>query len=85
MRALQVEYHAPARFDDLIEAFVRVSRIGRTSMTYQCAAYRLPEEELMVTAELTVVLVDLAERKPVPIPGAVRAAVKSFEGNDVEA
>ena len=85
MRALQVEYHAPARFDDLIEAFVRVSRIGRTSMTYQCAAYRLPEEELMVTAELTVVLVDLAERKPVAIPGAVRAAVKSFEGNDVEA
>ena len=65
MRALQVEYHAPARFDDLIEAFVRVSRIGTTSMTYQCAAYRLPEDELMVTAELTVVLVDLAERKPV--------------------
>ena len=85
MRALQVEYHAPARFDDLIEAFVRVSRIGRTSMTYQCAAYRLPEEELMVTAELTVVLVDLAERKPVPIPDAVRAAVRAFEGNDLEA
>ena len=33
MRASSVEYHAPARFDDLIEAFVRVSRIGRTSMT----------------------------------------------------
>ena len=26
---LAVEYHAPARFDDLIECFVRVSRIGR--------------------------------------------------------
>ena len=46
-----VEYHAPARFDDLIEAFVRVRRIGRTSMTYECAAYRLPDDELMVTAE----------------------------------
>ncbi len=42
MRASDVEYHAPARFDDLIEAFVRVSRIGRTSMTYECAAYRQP-------------------------------------------
>ena len=42
MRASDVEYHAPARFDDLIEAFVRVSRIGRSSMTYECAAYRLP-------------------------------------------
>ena len=85
MRALQVEYHAPARFDDLIEAFVRVSRIGTTSMTYQCAAYRLPEEQLMVTAELTVVFVDLAERKPVPIPEAIRVAVRDFEGHDLEA
>ena len=28
MRASAVEYHAPARFDDLIEAFVRVSRVS---------------------------------------------------------
>ncbi|MBA3402915.1 MAG: acyl-CoA thioesterase [Actinobacteria bacterium] len=84
MRALRVEYHAPARFDDLIEAFIRVSRIGTTSMTYECAAYRLPAEELMVTAELTVVLVDLGERRPVPIPDAIREAVKAFEGDDLE-
>jgi acyl-CoA thioester hydrolase len=84
MRALHVEYHAPARFDDLIEAFVRVKRIGRTSMTYECAACRLPDDELMVTAELTVVLVDLGERKPVPIPDEVRATVRAFEGSDLE-
>ena len=58
MRASNVEYHAPARFDDLIEAFVRVSRIGRTSVTYECAAYRLPDDTLMVTAQQTLVLVD---------------------------
>jgi acyl-CoA thioester hydrolase len=84
MRALNVEYHAPARFDDLIEAFVRAKRIGRTSMTYECAAYRLPDEVLMVTAELTVVLVDLAERRPIPIPSEVREAVSAFEGDDLE-
>lgn len=84
MRALRVEYHAPARFDDLIEAFVRVSRVGTTSMTYECAAYLLPDDRLMVTAELTVVLVDLAERRPVPIPGAIREAVEAFEGDDLE-
>ena len=85
VRASAVEYHAPARFDDLIEAFVRVRRIGRTSMTYECAAYRLPDDELMVTAELTVVLVDLDERKPVPIPESIREAVKAFEGPDLDA
>jgi acyl-CoA thioester hydrolase len=84
MRALHVEYHAPARFDDLIEAFVRVRRIGRTSMTYECLAYRLPDDELMVTAELTVVLVDLDERKPVPIPAPIRDVIRAFEGADLE-
>ena len=69
---LGVEYHAPARFDDLLEAFVRVRRIGTTSMTYECAAYRLPDDELMVTAELTVVLVDLERGEPIPIPDSVR-------------
>ena len=84
MRAIDVEYHAPARFDDLLEAFVRIRRIGRTSMTYECAAYRLPDNELMVTAELTLVLVDLQQRRPVPIPGQIRASVRAFEGADVE-
>ena len=84
MRALEVEYHAPARFDDLLEAFVRVRRIGTTSMTYECAAYRLPDDELMVTAAFTVVLVDLERRKAVPIPEELRQAVRSFEGADLE-
>jgi acyl-CoA thioester hydrolase len=84
MRAIDVEYHAPARFDDLLEAFVRIRRIGTTSMTYECAAYRLPDDELMVTAELTLVLVDLAERRPVPIPEEIRAPVRAFEGADLE-
>src|SRR5207302_4445039 len=39
MRAVHVEYLAPARFDDLIEVDVRVARIGRTSITYEFAAY----------------------------------------------
>jgi YbgC/YbaW family acyl-CoA thioester hydrolase len=41
MRATSVEYHAGARFDDLLEVFVRVARIGTTSITYEHAAYRV--------------------------------------------
>jgi acyl-CoA thioester hydrolase len=85
MRASAVEYHAPARFDELIEAFVRVRRIGRTSITYECAAYRLPDDTLMVTAEQTLVLIDLEARRPSPIPDVLRTAVLDFEGMDVEA
>src|SRR3712207_5373974 len=47
MRACTIEYHAPAVFDDEIEVFVRVGRIGRTSATYEFAAYRARDDELM--------------------------------------
>ena len=68
MRANDVEYFAPARFDDEIEIHVRVARIGRTSITFEFAAHKMPEGTLMVTAHQTLVYVDLAERRAVPIP-----------------
>ena len=84
MRASEVEYHAPARFDDLLEIFVRTARIGRTSTTYECAAYRMDDDELMVTARQTVVLVDLAERRAQPIPEDYRELIHLFEGDDLD-
>ncbi len=83
MRASTVEYHAPARFDDLLEIFVRVSRLGRTSAAYDLCAVRLPDDALMVTSTQTVVLVDLATRRPVPIPDAAREPIRAFEGADL--
>src|ERR1041384_8119678 len=85
MRASHVEYHAPALFDDLIEVFVRIARIGRTSVTYELAAYRLPEETLMVTATQTAVLVDAATRQPRPIPAELKELVRTFEDDDLDA
>jgi acyl-CoA thioester hydrolase len=84
MRATNVEYHAPARFDDLVEVFVRVARIGRTSVTYELAAYRVADDVLMVTANQTLVLVDLEQRKPIPVPDVVLERIRAFEGDDAE-
>lgn len=85
MRAITIEYFAPARFDDTIEVFCRQSRIGRTSATFEHAAYRLEDDALMVTALQTLVYVDLAERKACPIPSAYRDAVRAFEDADLDA
>jgi acyl-CoA thioester hydrolase len=81
MRANDVEYFAPARFDDELEIHCRVSRIGRTSVTFEFSAHRLPDGELMVTAHQTLVYIDLAERKAVPVPGEYRRAIETFEGH----
>jgi acyl-CoA thioester hydrolase len=85
MRANDVEYFAPAVFDDEIEVFVRVSRLGRTSVTFAFAAYRVPDDVLMVTAHQTLVYVDLAERKACLVPDPWREPVLAFEGDDVDA
>jgi len=80
MRACTIEYHAPAVFDDEIEVAVRAARIGRTSATYEFAAHRTRDGELVVTATQTLVLVDLDERKPRPIPNEFRNAIRGYEG-----
>jgi acyl-CoA thioester hydrolase len=83
MRAMTVEYHAPARFDDPIEVDVRINRIGTSSVTYEFAAY-LEGDTLAVTATQTLVFVDLTERKPCPVPDWWRDKIRGFEGADVD-
>ena len=80
MRAMTVEYEAPAVFDDLLEVFVRTQRVGRSSTTMECAAYRVDDGVLMCTAVQTLVLIDTAARRPTPIPDDYRTVVERFEG-----
>ena len=84
MRACTIDYLAPARFDDLVEVFVRVCRIGRTSVTYECAAYRIEDDVHMVTAHQTLVLVELATHTASPVPESFRETIRAFEGSDLE-
>ena len=84
MRACGIEYLAPAMFDDEIDVYTRLARLGRTSATFECAAYRVPDDLLLVTATQTLVLVDLEERRAVPIPDDYRERVRAFEGEDLQ-
>jgi acyl-CoA thioester hydrolase len=81
MRANTVEYFAPAVFDDEIEVFVRVARIGRTSVTFEFAAYRRTDDVLMVTAQQTLVHVN-THRKAEAVPDTFREPIYAFEGPD---
>ena len=73
MRANDVEYFAPARYDDELDIHVRVARFGRTSMTFELAAYRVPDGTLLVTAHQTLVYIDPEARRPIEIPADYRA------------
>jgi len=77
-----VEYKAPAKFDDEIAVKVRVSRVGRTSMTFLFAIER--GDQLLVSGELIYVFANLSDKKPTRVPDAVRRAVLDHEQAPVE-
>jgi acyl-CoA thioester hydrolase len=79
MRAQHVEYHAPARFDDELDVFVRVRRIGTTSISWEFEAYSVTGDERLVSALQTLVAVDATDRRPVPVEWRVRDAIAQFE------
>jgi acyl-CoA thioester hydrolase len=85
MRAQHVEYHAPARFDDEVEVYARVERVGRTSVTWAFDAYRADTGEHLVSATQVAVSIDPAERRPVAVTADFREAVARFEGQEVGA
>jgi acyl-CoA thioester hydrolase len=79
MRAQHVEYLAPARFDDELEVFARVRRIGRSSIVWSFQAINVASQEHLVSAEQTLVCVDPESRRPVAVGDRLRAAVGAFE------
>jgi acyl-CoA thioester hydrolase len=80
MRRSVQEYEAPARFDDLIEVFVRTARIGHTSETLEYHVRNADDGTLLVVAEQVMVLIDAGTRRPVEIPRSWREALERFEG-----
>lgn len=83
MRAFNIEYHAPASFDDVLEVFCRVARIGNTSIQFEFDVVLADgSDRHLASATQTMVNVDLTARKPVPIDVHMRERIEAFEHPD---
>ena len=72
-----VEYHASARFDDLLNIGMRCARVGNSSMLFEAAIFC--GDTLIVTAELVYVYTSATSPVPQPVPAALRAVFDAFE------
>jgi acyl-CoA thioester hydrolase len=81
-RKATIEYHAPARFDDVLDIGVRCASIGRSSIRFVLAVFR--GDELLNVGELVYVYADTAVRKSVALPDAWRATIARLEKNAPE-
>jgi acyl-CoA thioester hydrolase len=72
-----LEYHLPAKYDDPIEVCMRSARIGRTSLRMALEIHR--DGDYLVSGELIYVIASATQRKPLPIPELLRAAILAYE------
>jgi acyl-CoA thioester hydrolase len=80
---LQARYRAPAHFYDLLHVHVRTASLGRTSFVCEFLVTRGGAEEGIAEIRSVHVIVDLATRRPIPLPEGFRRAVLGFEGDTV--
>jgi acyl-CoA thioester hydrolase len=74
----QCHYHAPLSFPDTVEAWLRVGRLGRSSVRYELALRAAGAERDAATGYFVHVFVDRETRTPVAIPDALRARLETL-------
>lgn len=74
-----VEYKVPIRYDTELEVYVRVARIGRSSVTYHIELYAKEGDTLFSSGEVIWVNTNQTTHKSTPVPEDFRALVEGFE------
>jgi acyl-CoA thioester hydrolase len=70
-------YVRSAAFPDVLDAGLRVSKIGTSSVTYEIAISK--GTELCASGHFVHVFVDRATRKPTAIPASIREALERIQ------
>jgi len=79
-----MEFKSPARFDEILEVYTRISKIGTTSLTFEFAIYPQGEDRLINSATSLYVCVDPKKLTSTPIPDELRRSIVQFEGENLE-
>jgi len=73
----EIDYHAPARLDELITIAARISAFGRTNFTLHCGIFR--GNERLTDIEISYAHIDSDSGQPTSLPGSFIAEVRRFE------
>jgi YbgC/YbaW family acyl-CoA thioester hydrolase len=75
VRRTEIDYLKPFRLGDTVEAFVRVEKLGTTSLTKRFELAHAETGELHTVITMVSVHVDLETGRPVPLPDAIRTVL----------
>ncbi len=71
-------YHRPLSFPDVVDAGLRVERLGTSSVTYAIGLFRAGDDEAAASGRFVHVWVDRATQRPVPVPARIRVALEAL-------
>lgn len=81
-----VQFISPARFDDVLEIYARISEIGNSSVKMAFEIHEPGAARLVAKARTAYVLIEKETKRPVRVPPYIRAAAREFEARpDFEA
>lgn len=74
----EIDYKQPFRLDDMVEAWVRIERIGTSSLTHRIELCHADTGDLHASVQIISAHVDLHERRATPIRDSVRARLQAL-------
>jgi|TARA_B110000116_G_scaffold257410_1_gene257531 acyl-CoA thioester hydrolase len=74
-----LEFKAPAKVDEIIDLYVRVSKIGNTSLTLNMEIYPEDSDRLLTEIETIYVGYDAATESSKPVPEDIRRLITHYE------
>jgi len=74
-----LNFHGPARYNDVLEIHVRLAHLGKTSYAFHFLMTDKRQPRVVATGQMTLVWLNDAF-VPVDIPEDFRAAILAFEG-----
>ncbi|WP_313070215.1 YbgC/FadM family acyl-CoA thioesterase [Melaminivora sp.] len=77
LKKAEVQYHAPARLDDLLDVGLRCTGFGDSSMAFECGIFA--GDRLLASVALLYVFADPAAQAKKSVPPALRAVIEHFE------
>ncbi len=78
VRRTEIDYLKPFRLGDTVEAFVRIEKLGTTSLTKRFELAHAETGELHTVITMVSVHVDLETGRPVALPDAIRAVLEAL-------
>jgi acyl-CoA thioester hydrolase len=77
VHSAQIAYHKPALLHDALSVTARVARLGLARIEFQQSVVR--GDEVLASADLTLVCVDAGTHKPIGVPDAIREKLEGLQ------